>query len=408
MSIRQDKPDSGYAWIVALASVLLTSIGGGSYFLISLAMRPIAEELGVGAGSLSLAYSAAMLGMGFGGIAAGAIADRRGVFLPVVAGTCGVAAGAYWVSATHSVSGLVLAYGIAIGALGNAAFVTPLYANVTRWFVRHRGLAVAIVASGQAFAGTYWPPIYRYTIEHFGWRVTYEGFALLVLCAGLPLCLLFRRPPPEAPVLASEADEGDRADVLGFSPSVALGLLCVAIIGCCIAMSMPMLHLVNHAQQLEISTTRAALMLSLLMAVSGISRLTWGAVMDRIGALQTLFITSALQASALALMALATREFSLFAVAVFFGLGFGGILPCYPVILREYFPLAGLGWRMGVIILFGTVGMAIGPPIAGAVFDNTGQYSLGFAVGVAANVMNLMIVGMLNVRRRQDPLPAAA
>ncbi len=395
-------PDSGHAWTVAVASVALASVGGGSYFLIAVAMQPIAAEFAIGTGPLSLAYSMAMLGMGFGGIAAGAIADRRGVAVTAVIGVFGVATGAYLVSGSESPSALVLTYGVAFGLLGNAAFVTPLYANITRWFVKHRGLAVAIVASSQALGGTYWPPVYRFAIDQWGWRATYEGYALAMLCVGLPLCLLFRRPPPEAPVVAAEAGRDTEKLVFGLAPNFVLGLLCLAIIGCCIAMSMPMVHLVNHAQSLEISATRATLMLSLLMGVSGIARLSWGAVMDRIGALQTLFITSALQASALAMMAVATTELSLYAVAVFFGLGFGGLLPCYPVVLRDYFPLAGLGWRVGMVVAFGTIGMALGPPIAGGVFDQTGTYGLGFGVGVAANIGNLIIIGALNLRRRRD------
>ncbi len=402
-------PDSGYAWLVAVASVALASVGGGSYFLIAVAMQPIAAEFEIGTGPLSLAYSMAMLGMGFGGIAAGAIADRRGVVWTAVIGVLGVAAGAYAVSGSESSTGLVLTYGVAFGLLGNAAFVTPLYANITRWFARHRGLAVAIVASSQALGGTYWPPIYRWAIDQWGWRATYEGYALAVLLIGLPLCLVFRQPPPEAPVVAGDAAHDDEKPVFGLAPNFVLGLLCLAIIGCCIAMSMPMVHLVNHAQHLDVGATRATLMLSLLMAVSGIARLSWGAVMDRIGALQTLFITSALQATALAMMAVATTELSLFAVAVFFGLGFGGLLPCYPVVLRDYFPLAGLGWRVGMVVAFGTIGMALGPPIAGGVFDQTGSYGMGFGVGVAANVGNLVIIGALNLRRRRDlalPQPA--
>ncbi len=402
MSLVRDEPDSGFAWTVALASVLLASFGSGSYFLISIAMAPVAAEFGTGTGPLSIAYSMAMLGMGVGGIVAGAFADRHGVALPVATGVCGVAGGAYWVSHSASASSMVLAYGVAIGVLGNASFVTPLYANITRWFSRHRGFAVSIVASGQALGGTYWPPIYRYTIDQWGWRATYEGYALFVLCAGLPLCLVFRRPPPEAPVIASVEATHPEKFVFGFSPGFALGLLCAAILGCCVAMSMPLVHLVNHARSLEIGGTRAALMLSFLMAVSGIARLTWGSVMDRVGALRTLFITSSLQAAALALMALATQEASLFGVAVLFGLGFGGLLPCYPVVLRDYFPLAGLGWRMGIVILFGTIGMALGPPIAGAFFDQTGSYSLGFGVGVGANVLNLAIIGTLNLRQRRE------
>ncbi len=145
------------------------------------------------------------------------------------------------------------------------------------------------------------------------------------------------------------------------------------------------------------------------MATSMVARIAWGFVCDRIGGLPTLFLTSATQALGLAGLAAVSAETALYGMAVLFGLGFGGILPCYPVILREELPIEGLGWRVGMVVLFGSVGMAIGPEVAGRLFAQTGAYTLGFGAGVVANLINLSIVGMLNLRRiRARALPAPA
>jgi MFS family permease len=196
---------------------------------------------------------------------------------------------------------------------------------------------------------------------------------------------------------------------LGLTPNLVVVLLCTAVVGCCIAMSMPLVHLPKYVVERGFTLGQGASILGVLMATSIVSRVTWGFVCDRIGGLPTLFVTSATQAAALAVMAATSSYGGLYGVAVFFGLGFGGILPCYPVILRQHLPLEGLGPRVGLIVLFGSIGMALGPEIAGRVFAVSGSYSLGFAAGVAANLGNLAIVGFLNLRRlRGLPLPSPA
>lgn len=401
------EPDSRYAWLVAATSLLLAATAGGALFLVSAVLVPRAAEFGYGRGAITLTYSAAMLGAGLGGIWMGRWLDRAGIFPPAVLGAGMIAVGAWAASLTSDLLLWILAYGFAIGFLGVAAFISPLLANATRWFEVHRGLAVSMVATGQALAGTLWPPVFSYLDGRYGWQVTFRSFAAFAFAVMVPLTLFLRHPAPDLTIAPGDrARAVDEERVLGFSPNGALTILCIAIIGCCVAMSMPLVHFPAYATELGFSVQRGAVMLSVLMFTSIVSRLTWGAICDRIGGLPTLFTTSAIQALALGAMALVRGEAGLFAAAVLFGLGFGGIIPCYPVIIREYFPLSGLGWRVGMVVLFGTVGMAAGPPLAGLVHEFVHAYPPGFAIGVAFNAMNLVLVGTLNLRRRR--LHAAA
>ncbi len=399
---RPSEPDTGYAWVVAAASFLLAATSGGAMFLVSAVLVPHADEFGYGRGALTLTYSAAMLGAGLGGISMGRWLDRSGMFPPALLGACMVALGAFLTSRSTDLRLWLFAYGFPIGLFGLAAFISPLMANATRWFERRRGLAVSMVASGQALAGTVWPPVFTYLDTRYGWQLTFQGFGLFALAVMIPLTLVLRRPPPVVAIGATAAArQHTLPTVLGFAPNAALAILCTAIIGCCVAMSMPMMHLPAYAIDLGFSPQRGAAMLSLLMLTSMFSRVAWGAICDHLGGLRTLFVTSLLQGMALSLMAVTRSEGGLLGVAILFGLGFGGIIPCYPVIIREYFPLEGLGWRVGVVVLFGTIGMALGPPIAGRLRETTLSYPPGFAIGVAFNVMNLCLVGALNLRRRR-------
>ena len=405
--------DSPRAWVVAFASLFLAAAGSGIYFLVAVGLVPHAAELGVSVGSATAPYGAAMVGMGVGGIAIGWLAERLGSpFWPAVVGCLAVAVGCYGVSIAQRFETIVLLYALFLGLLGNAAFVTPLFANATHWFQRRRGVAVSIVGSGQALGGAVWPVVLDWAITDYGWRATFRGYALFAILAMLPLAWLLRRPTPvgapasDAPRAVARRGSGD---VLGLPENAVLVLLCAAVVGCCTAMSMPLVHLPKYVVERGFTLGQGAYLLSLLMTTSVVSRLAWGFVCDRIGGLPTLLAASATQAAALALLAATSSSGGLHSAAILFGMGFGGILPCYPVILREHFRVEGLGWRVGVIVLFGSIGMAIGPGVAGRVFASHGSYPLGFAAGVAANLVNLGIITFLNLRllgqRSPRPVP---
>ncbi|HJP23509.1 MAG TPA: MFS transporter [Alphaproteobacteria bacterium] len=401
--------DRGYAWAVAVVSLLLMSFAVGGMYGVVVGLKTIAAEFAVPRWVPSAGFSLVMLGMGIGGIAMGRWSDRVGMLKPALVGSFGIGLGALAAGFSQGPVSLLLAHALLLGLMGNGAMFSPLVANVTHWFQRYRGVAVAIVISGQSVGGVVWPPLFRYVMENFGWRQSYLLFGLLALAAMLPMCLVFRRPPPLAEVAAEGSAGGHEARALGLAPNLVLGLLGLAIIGCCVAMAMPMVHVVAHASDLGHPTARAAEVLALLLACGTVSRLGFGALCDHIGSLRTLFISACLQAIMLTLFTMVDSLGALYLVAALFGLSFGGIVPTYTLVIRDLYPAGETAWRLGVIYLFGTIGMALGGWLGGLIFDLTESYQIAFIVGVAFNILNLLIVGSLLVRfNRQTLAPQLA
>jgi MFS family permease len=369
--------------------------------MLFVALKPIAADLDVPRAVPSIAYSLLMLGSGIGGIAMGLWLDKRGIVEPVLFGSVMIALGALVASQSETRWGLYVANGLFIGLMGKAAMIAPLVANATRWFDRNRGLAVAIIASGQGFGGMIWPPVVRYMNDLVGWRDTYLYFACLALVTMLPLAFFLRARPPESPSAAlRSATEDPGAAVLGHSPGFVQGLMWIAVVGCCAAMAMPIVHLVSHATDLGVERARAAEMLSLLFSAAFVSRLAFGMVADRIGGTRTLLIGSASQAIMLCAFAAVDSVSGLYVAAIAFGLGFAGIMPCYALMLRALFPVSQMGWRIAAQYLFAALGMALGGWLGGVVFDLSGSYSPAFMVGFAFNLVNLICIGYIYLRQR--------
>jgi MFS family permease len=386
----------------------MMAVGSGAMYLVVVALKPIAAEFGWPRAVPSLCYSLALLGAGFGGLFWGSLSDRIGMARPALLGGCMVALGAWLASTADGMLTLYVAHGLFIGFLGNGVFVAPLLANITRWFDRRLGMAVAVVATGQSMAGAVWPPILRYLTDAHGWRQAFSTYAVIALVLLLPLGLMLRARPrmPAAPSTAARHGSGR---VLGWPATMVVAMLCLAIVGCCVAMAMPMVHLIAYATDLGHPSARAAEMLAVLLAGAVISRLAFGAVADRIGGLWTLLIGSCGQVLMLIGFTLVESMLGLYLVAALFGLAYGGIVPCYAIIVRELFPIGQVGWRIGIVFLFGTVGMALGGWLGGQIFDLTGSYHSAFQVGIAFNLGNLAVVGTLLLRQgRALPRHAAA
>ena len=392
-----------YGWVIVVASLLLMTTGTGSLYAVVVALKPIAADFDWPRWVPSLAYSLGMLGMGAGGILMGRWSDRVGNARPAALGALGVATGSYLVSVSDGPVLFLAAYGLLIGVFGNGALFVPLVANATRWFDRRRGVAVAIVASGQFMAGFLWPLVFRPLIETVGWRQMFVYYALFVLAVGLPLCLFLRPRPPVPDLAASEATRTPAAEArpLGLTPARLQTVLCCAGVGCCIAMAIPMVHLVAYATDLGFSLARGAECLSVLLGCGFVGRIAWGAVTDRIGGLATLAASSSLQLVALASFMAVDGLAGLFAVSALFGLAFGGIVPSYSIIVRELFPTHEIGRRIGAVYFFTTLGMAVGGVAGGVAFDASGGYLPAFAVGVLFNLANLSLVVPLLHRRRR-------
>ncbi len=403
--------DSRYAWVVVAASFLLLVIANGALFLLIVAMKDIAATFDWPRSVPSTAYSLQFIGGGLGGIVMGWWLDKAGMGKPAMLGSITIGLGAVAVSFVESAWQLFTVYGLIIGMIGNATMFSPLVANVTRWFHRNRGMAVGLVTSGQSIAGFMWPPIFEYGLGTIGWRDTYLLYGLLGVATMVPLSLLFRRRPPVrvAKTGSSKPDTVDEdAPILHIRPFALLSLLCVAIVGCCIAMSLPLAHLKSHATDIGIEPMQAATILSILLGGSFVARAFGsGLLMARIGSLKTLFVFSSIQAATLGFLPFIDGIVVLYIAAAAFGFGYGGIGPTYPVIIRDYLPEQWAGRYTAIVIMFGTFGMAIGGWMGGFGFDLSGAYDGAFLLGVGFNLINLGIVAYLITATRRPNLMAA-
>ena len=394
--------ESPYAWMRLAVSLVLMTIGGSGMYSVTVVLPRIQEEFGVARADASLPYTLTMIGFGLGGVLMGRLADRFGVLVPVGLGAVGLGAGFIAAGMAPNLWLFCAAQGVMIGLLGTSATFAPLVADTSQWFDRRRGIALAICMSGNYTAGAVWPPVMQYFIDSVGWRQTYIGMGVFCVAAMLPLALVLRRRPPiHMPVAAAPTAAGITPAAvrpMGMNAGTVQALLCVAGVSCCVAMSMPQVHIVAYCGDLGFGAARGAEMLSLMLGLGVVSRLVSGWISDRIGGLRTLLLGSILQGIALLLFLPFDGLVSLYVVSGLFGLFQGGIVPAYALIVREHFSPREAGARVGTVLMATLFGMALGGWMSGAVFDLTGSYRAAFINGIAWNVLNVAIVLFLLYR----------
>ncbi|MGQ0510065.1 MAG: MFS transporter [Betaproteobacteria bacterium] len=403
--------ESTYAWMRLLASLALMTIGGSGMYAVAVALPPIQAEFHVARSDASLPYALTMIGFGLGGILMGKLADRFGVMVPVLIGAVCLGLGFIAAGASQTLLQFALIQGLVIGLLGTSATFAPLVADTSLWFTKRRGIAVAICASGNYMAGAIWPPILQGYFDSIGWRATFTGFGYFCLATAIPLAFVLRRRPPVLDLnpIASGAHSAPEAKQLGLRSATLLTLLCMAGVSCCVAMSMPQVHIVAYCGDLGFAAARGAEMLSVMLGFGIVSRLASGWICDRIGGLKTLLLGSALQGVALVMFLPFDSLASLYVVSALFGLFQGGIVPSYAIIVREYFPARVAGTYTGIVLMCTLLGMALGGWMTGLIFDLTGSYKTAFVNGIAWNLLNLAIAAFL-LRRSLGfyPAPRAA
>lgn len=400
--------DSGYAWARLGLSMFLATIGGAGMWSVVVVLPAVEREFGVDRADASLPYTATMIGFALGNLFIGRFVDRFGVMVPLALASVLLGSGFLLASQASSIWIFVVLQGAMIG-FGSAATFGPLLADVSHWFAKRRGLAVSATASGNYFAGAIWPLVLQATMSEYGWRGAYILAGCVCLAVLVPMAFLLRRPAPHMATGGRHVEPPPPVRTTPLSPGALQFLLIIAGLGCCVAMSMPQVHIVAYCVDLGYGVARGAEMLSLMLAGGIASRLISGVLADKIGGLRTLLIGAVLQCLALFLYIPYDGLASLYMVSLIFGLSQGGIVSSYAIVVREYLPAREAGRRVGAVITATIVGMALGGWMSGWIYDLTASYQAAFLNGIAWNMLNIAVIVLILLKSgRPRRLPAAA
>ncbi|MCU0790421.1 MAG: MFS transporter, partial [Nitratireductor sp.] len=365
-------------------------------WVIVLVLPELQAEFGLDRGTAAMGYTFMMGGFAVGNIVLGRLVDRHGITPVLIAAAVALSAG-YGLSAFATSYWQVLLLQVLVG-MATAAGFGPLMADLSHWFLKRRGIAVASAACGNYIAGALWPQLLKGTIETEGWRHTFGVVAIAVIVLMVPLALsLRRRIVHDAHFAAGAVAAAPRGSqgVMPISPATLQWMLATAGFACCMAMAMPQVHLVSYCMDLGYGIVAGAEMVSIMLVGGVVSRLLSGFVADYIGGIRTLLIGSVLQCLALFLYLPFDGLTSLYVVSAIFGLAQGGIVPCYALIVREYLPAREAGKRVGIVITATVVGMAAGGWASGVIYDWTGSYQAAFLNGIAWNLLIIAIMMFL-------------
>ena len=386
-------PDSLYSLTRLIITLFIAIVGNAGMWGIVVIMPNLGDEFQVSRSVLSIPYTLTMLGFALGNVFLGRIVDRFGITRAIILASLLNAFG--YVCACIFDSFLALAFFHLFIGLGTAVSFGPLLADISLWFKKYRGIAVAITASGNYVSGAIFPILLGGLISDYGWRISYFLLALSCIFIILPASFFLQRRLDK-----KYSDEQERqASIMStssrFKPLTLQIILSIAGICCCVAMSMPQIHLVTMCVDLGYGSQVGAEMLSLMLLGGVISRLVSGVLVDFIGGVRTLLLGSSLQCIGLILYYPTTEMNSLYLVSLIFGLSQGGIVPSYAIIVREYMPPQEAGARVGIVIMATVIGMAFGGWISGVIFDATNSYQLAILNGIIWNFVNILIVASL-------------
>ena len=388
--------DSPYSWFRLAITLLVSTIGSVGVWAIIIVLPLVQDDLGIDRSAASLLYTLTMIGFAAGNLIIGRLVDRFGFFSSLLLAAACTSIGFLGASYAQSVEILTI-WQILLG-FGAAIGFGPLMADISHWFQKRRGIAVAVAASGNYLSGAIWPMVLKGVLVEQGWRDAYFFIAMTVLITLVPLSLFLLRRVPMTAIEISETASQSKSKALRMSPRSLQLLLAVAGLSCCIAMSMPQVHIVSFCMDLGYGPAVGAEMLSLMLFGGVVSRLFSGLIADWIGGIKTVLLGSSLQCLALFLYLPFDGLVSLYIISIVFGLSQGGIVPGYAVTIREYLPAREAGQRVGLVVMSTILGMAIGGWMSGWIYDLTGSYRAAFLNGIAWNFLNLAIVIFVLIR----------
>jgi len=370
-----------YGWVIVGVGIVVTCVGFGPMLTLSIFLQPMAGAMGWTRTGIAMAAMLNFLCMGLGAFIWGALSDRFGTRAVVLCGGAVLGLGMILASQATTLLHFQLLYGVIVG-FAAGSFYAPLTTITAKWFTAHRSLAVALVSAGLSMGSTVMAPLARWLITSYDWRTAMWMLGDLVWLVVLPVAFLVRNPPKVlgGPAATAAGPELTMGQVVRTPQFAAIALTHFA---CCAAHSGPIFHMVTHAIDRGVLPMAAATVLSAASLASLSGKIGCGIFADRIGAKRTLVAGLALQAVAVGLYLLADGLASFYALALIFGFAYGGVMPLYAILVREYFGERNMGAVFGAVSLAATLGMALGPWIGGAIYDSFGGYAWMFAGSAA-------------------------
>lgn len=381
-----------YGWVIVGAGIVVTCIGFGAMLSLSIFLQPMSEAMGWSRTGISTAALLNWLCMGVGTFVWGALSDRIGTRPVVLCGAVLLGLGLVTASQATSLIQFQVLFGVLVGVAAGSFYV-PMTATTTRWFTRHRSLAVALVSAGISLGSATVGPLARWMITSYDWRTAMFVIGELAFLLIIPAALLVREPPALPLGAGTAATAG--ADGREFTAAQALrtpqfAAIALAYFACCAAHSGPIFHMVTYAIDHGVTAMAAVTVLSVAGLASLGGKIICGLVADRVGAKRTLLVGLAIQAVAVSLYVFTREIASFYALALMFGFAYGGVMPLYAILVREYFGARIMGTAFGAVAFVSTLGMALGPVAGGWLYDSFGSYfwlymgSFGIGLGAVA------------------------
>jgi MFS family permease len=380
-----------YGWFVVGSGIVVTCIGMGAMLSLSVFLQPMSEAMGWSRTGISTTALVGWLCMGVSAFVWGALSDRFGTRAVVLSGGVLLGLGLVTASRATTLGQFQLLFGVLVGVAAGS-FYAPLTATTTRWFTRNRSLAVALVSAGLSLGSTVVGPLARWLITAYDWRTAMLVVGDLAWLLIIPAALLVREPPPlpDTPQKGAAAPDGPSFTVAQALTSPQFAAIALAFFACCAAHSGPIFHMITHAIDHGVSAMAATTVLSVAGLASLSGRILCGLIADRIGAKRMLLIGLAMQAVAVSLYVFTSTLGSFYALALLFGFSYGGVMPLYAILIREYFGARIMGTTFGAVSAVSTLGMALGPWAGGWLYDSLGGYfwlymgSFGIGLGAVA------------------------
>src|SRR5438874_4115366 len=380
-----------YGWVIVGVGIVVTCVGFGAMASLSVFLQPMAQAMGWSRTGIATAARLNFLCMGAGAFAWGALSDRFGTRAVVLTGGLLLGLGLVTASRATTLGEFQLLFGVIVG-VASGSFYAPMTATTARWFTRHRSLAVALVSAGLSVGSPAMAPLACWLISSYGWRTAMLVIGDLVWLVIVPTALLVRNAPvaPPGAVAAAGAAAGPELTVAQALRTPQFAAIALTYFACCAAHSGPIFHMVTHAIDHGVPAMAAATVLSVASLASLSGKIVCGLVADRVGATRTLVAGLALQGVAVSLYVFPRDLASFYALAVMFGFAYGGVMPLYAILVREYFGARIMGTTFGAVAFVSTLGMALGPWAGGWLYDAFGSYfwlfigSFGIGLGAVA------------------------